>query len=188
MFAYAIQDEEMHWFSDLGGPGGEDSLVDALYRRHAQALFAFLLQHTASREDAEDLLLEVFLTALEQDSLADLTEKHQLVWLWRVARNKTIDSYRRSARRPVLALEHVEAQLYYDEALSPEQNALRQEEYRCLHVFLEKLTPLQRDVLRLRFANDLRCAEIAQALGKKESAVRVLLMRTLRFLRRMYLS
>ena len=61
MLAYAIQDEGMHEFNSLRGLVGEDSLVDGLYRRHAPAIFAFLCQHTASREDAEDLLLEISL-------------------------------------------------------------------------------------------------------------------------------
>jgi DNA-directed RNA polymerase specialized sigma24 family protein len=42
--------------------------------------------------------------------------------------------------------------------------------------------------LRLRFGDDLRCSEIALVLGKKESAVRVLLMRTLRLLRASYIE
>jgi RNA polymerase sigma-70 factor (ECF subfamily) len=165
---------------------GEDSLIDVLYRAHAPALFAFLRQHAATRADAEDLLLDVFVTALEYERLADLTEDGRLAWLWRVARNKAVDHHRRNARRPTLGLEQVEARLFDDEDGSPERAALRQDEFERLHASLQVLTPLQRDVLRLRFAEDLRCGEIARALGKKESAVRVLLMRTLRFLRTIY--
>lgn len=176
----------MHKYTNLGELMGDNSLIDALYQRHAPALFAFLRQHTASREDAEDLLLEVFVNALECAQLAELTVEQQRAWLWRVARNKVIDTYRRAARRPTLALEHVETELFSDDAFSPEQSALRQEEYRHLHVLLEQLTPLQRDILLLRFGDDLRCTEIAQAIGKKESTVRVLLMRTLRFLQTIY--
>lgn len=164
----------------------EPSLIDDLYQRHSPALFAFLCQHTASREDAEDVLLEVFLAALEYQGLPALPEAKQMAWLWRVARNKTIDNYRRSARRPVLALEHIENHLYADEDLAPEAQAQRQDEYQQLRATLDALTPLQREVLYLRFADDLRCSEIAQALGKNESAIRVQLMRTLRHLRAIY--
>jgi RNA polymerase sigma factor (sigma-70 family) len=183
-----IQDESMHDFNSLREPKGDVSLVDELYRQHSPAIFAFLRQHTTSREDAEDLLLEAFTAALEYLQLATLTEEKQLAWLWRVVRHKTIDSYRRTTRRPTLAIEHVEDQLFSDEKYSPEQNALRHDEYDHLLTVMEELTPLQRDILRLRFANDLRCGEIAQALNKKESAVRVLLMRTLRFLRSIYVN
>ena len=176
----------MHDVNNLLSSTGEDSPIDALYRTHAPAIFAYLRQHTATRADAEDILLDVFVTALEHTQLADLPEDRQLAWLWRVARNRVVDSYRRSARRPTKALEDVEAELTDREERSPEHNALRQDEYRQLHTLLNDLTPLQRDVLRLRFADDLRCGEIALILGKKESAVRVMLMRTLRFLRSVY--
>ena len=164
----------------------EASLIDDLYRRHSPALFAFLRQHTVSREDAEDLLLEVFIAALEYQGFAALPVKHQLAWLWRVARNKTIDSYRKNARRPVLALEQIADQLYTDEELAPEAQAQRRDEYHHLRTTLEHLTPHQREVLYLRFADGLRCAEIAQVLGKSEGAIRVQLMRTLQHLRTIY--
>jgi RNA polymerase sigma factor (sigma-70 family) len=164
----------------------EDSLVDALYRAHAQAIFAFLCQHAATRSDAEDLLLDVFVMALEYERLAELAADRQLAWLWRVARNRAIDHYRRNARRPTLGLEQVETQLFDDEDGSPERAAVRQDEFQRLYASLRDLTPLQQDVLRLRFGDGLRCSEIALALGKKESAMRVLLMRTLRLLRTIY--
>jgi RNA polymerase sigma factor (sigma-70 family) len=166
----------------------DESPIDRLYRRHAPAVFAFLRQHSARREDAEDLLLEVFVTALEQTTLQEMPEQQQVAWLWRVARNKTIDSYRRAARRPALELEQVMAELAADETQSPEQSALRREEYRQLKELLTPLSPIQQDVVWLRFAYDLQCTEIAEVLGKKQSAVRVLLMRALRFLRTVYAS
>src|SRR5262249_45006311 len=87
--------------------GREDSYVDALYREHAPAIFAFLSQHTAARADAEDLLLEVFTAALEQPSREHFDEARRVAWLWRVARNKVVDHHRRAARRPTLNLDRV---------------------------------------------------------------------------------
>jgi RNA polymerase sigma-70 factor (ECF subfamily) len=55
-----------------------------------------------------------------------------------------------------------------------------------LKELLAPLSPNQQDVVWLRFAYDLHCAEIAEVLGKKQSTVRVLLMRALRFLRTVY--
>src|SRR5262249_10937444 len=118
--------------------------------------------------------------------LAELTEERRLAWLWRVARNKAIDHHRRSARRPTLELDHVAERLANAEAGSPEHSAGRHDESDQLRRHLAEPTALQREVLRLRFADDLRCSQIALVLGKKESAVRVLLMRTLRFLRTSY--
>ena len=58
----------------------EDSPATILFQRHAPAIFAFLCQRTASQEDAEDLLLEVFIAALEQPRFAGLSGSEQQKW------------------------------------------------------------------------------------------------------------
>ncbi|HEY6542859.1 MAG TPA: sigma-70 family RNA polymerase sigma factor [Ktedonobacteraceae bacterium] len=165
---------------------GEESSAAILFHRHAPAIFAFLCQRATSQEDAEDLLLEVFIAALEREGFSELPESEQQKWLWRVARNKTIDHYRRSTHKPELSLEDVADTLYFDEELSPEQITLRQEEYAQLRVTLEQLPGPQQEALRLRFGDNLRCAEIASVMGKREGAVRMLLSRALNLLRTIY--
>ena len=160
--------------------------VARLYELHARAIFAYLRRQVATREDAEDILVEVFVAAVESSGFDKLGEKEQVAWLWRVAHNKAVDAYRRSLLRQGVDLELVADMIYDDDERAPEQIALRQEEYAHLHIHLEKLSPLQREALRLRFANDLRCSEIATVLGKREGAIRVLLSRTLNFLRTLY--
>ena len=165
-----------------------DSPVARLYELHATAIFAYLRRQAASREDAEDLLVEVFVVAVESSAFDRLGEKEQVAWLWRVAHHKAVDAYRRSRLRQGVDLELVADVIYDDGERAPEQIALRREEYAHLHAHLEKLSPIQREAVRLRFANDLRCSEIAAVLGKREGTVRVLLSRALNFLRTIYES
>jgi len=163
-----------------------DSLVARLYELHAPALFAYLRRQVASQEDAEDILVDVFVAAVEADILSRLTEKEQVAWLWRVARNKVVDAYRRARVRQDVDLALVTDAIYDDVERAPEQVTLRHEEYAHLRTQLEKLSPIQQEALRLRFAGDLRCSEIATILGKREGAVRVMLSRALNFLRHLY--
>ncbi len=58
----------------------EQNSQTTLYERHGQAIFGYLRMHLRSLEDAEDLLLEVFLTALEHDNLSALPAGEQLAW------------------------------------------------------------------------------------------------------------
>jgi RNA polymerase sigma-70 factor (ECF subfamily) len=167
-------------------PELDSSSAAALYRQHAPALFAWLRRQTSSWEDAEDLLLEAFLAAFERDQFAAVPADKRLAWLVRVAQHKLIDYYRRSNRRPVFPLDEVAEALEADEALAPEQMALRHERHAELHAALQRLPRLYQEVLRLRFADGLRCAEIAAVLGKREGAVRVLLWRALKLLRIRY--
>jgi RNA polymerase sigma factor (sigma-70 family) len=158
----------------------------ALYERFAPVLFAHLCRHLSSREDAEDLLLEVFLAALERPGFTDLGAKDQELWLWSVTRNKMVDHYRRTSRHSGVQLELVQDGLYERDEYAPEDVALRHEEYASLRSHIESLPELQQELLRLRFANDLRCSEIAVILEKNEGAIRMLLSRTLKFLRSVY--
>ncbi|MGH2507230.1 MAG: RNA polymerase sigma factor [Ktedonobacteraceae bacterium] len=157
-----------------------------LYQRSAPILFAFISRKLSSHEDAEDLLLEVFLAALEDPHFARLSANEQESWLWSVARHKLVDHYRRSARRAGVQLDLVLDDLYERDEYAPEQVILRREEYARLRATIEQLPELQQELLRLRFANDLRCAEIATVLQKNEGAVRMLLSRTMKFLRSIY--
>jgi RNA polymerase sigma factor (sigma-70 family) len=164
----------------------DDLSCDALYQRYASGIFAYLYKQTASRDDAEDLLLEVFMAVMERNNLANMSETQCKAWLWGVARNKVADHYRRMTRHPNIKLQQVEETLYIDEAQEPEQITLKREEYAHLWATIAQLPELQQDVLQLRFAHGLSCAEIATVLEKKEGAVRMLLSRTLKFLRAIY--
>lgn len=163
-----------------------DSPIARLYELHATAIFAYLRRQTPSREDAEDILVEVFAAAVEYAAFDQLGEKEQVAWLWRVAHNKAVDAYRRSRLRRGMNLDLMADVIYEDDERAPERVALLREEYAHLHAHLEKLSPIQREAVRLRFANGLRCSEIATILGKRDGTVRVLLSRALNFLRTIY--
>ncbi len=164
-----------------------DTTDDAsLYDRYGQAILAYVRLHTASREDAEDLTVDVFTTALEQDNLAGLSAGEQLAWLRRVAHNRLIDGYRRATRHPVVVLDTVVEQLFANEMANPEQAALQREKYTQLHQAVQQLPPLQQQLLRMRYGDGLRFADIAVLLNKREDALRKLLSRTLATLRTRY--
>lgn len=158
-----------------------------LYRKYAPGLLSYVRMRVPSPEDAEDLVVEVFVAALEQAKFAALSEKEQQLWLWRVTRNKVIDVYRRAKTRQNVTLDHVAEGLFEDEMFSPEYSALRQEDYMDLYAHLQSLPPLQQQILRMRFGQDLSCREIATTVGRPENVVRVTLSRSLNRLRTIYL-
>src|SRR5215472_7399771 len=104
-----------------------DNPATALYQEYAPILFAYLRQHTASLEDAEDLLVEVFLAAYERDQPLAIPQDGRRRWLFGVAQHKLADYYRRSARRPVIPLNTLTETLEEDAAQTPEQMVLHQE-------------------------------------------------------------
>ncbi len=156
----------------------------ALYESYGHIIFGYLRLHVRSLEDAEDLLLEVFLAALERNNLAGLAPGEQLAWLKRVAHNKLLNVYRRARRTPQVALDAIVETIFEEEG--PEQLTLQQEERRQLLAAIRKLPPLQQHLLQMRYGDGLRCAEIAVLLNKREAAVRKLLSRSIISLRQVY--
>ena len=165
---------------------GSGQTVEELFEQHSEKLFAYLRQHTPSREDAEDILVDTFMAALAEAKFAQLPPSGQVAWLWRVARNKVIDVYRRAKTRQSVNIDQMTEHLFEDEVFSPENAALRQEDYMDLYAHLQLLPASQKEILRMRFGQDLSCGEIAKKLGKQENAVRVALSRSLNLLRNIY--
>jgi RNA polymerase sigma factor (sigma-70 family) len=174
-----MQQQRMHSILD-GSP------LARLYERDALTIFSYVLRRVSIREDAEDILLEVFLAALEHETLADLSAEKQRAWLLRVAHNKVVDHLRYHQRRSIVPLEEVSETLYCNDESGPDALLVEQEEYAQLRTHLEQLPALQQEVIHLRFSAGLHYHEIARLLNKREGAVRVLLSRALGLLRTIY--
>ncbi len=157
-----------------------------LYRKYAPGLLTYVRMRIPSAEDAEDLVVEVFIAAIENTRFSVLTEREKQMWLWRVTRNKVIDTYRRANIRQNVTLEYVASGLFEDETAGPEHAVLQQEDVVDLYAQLQSLPPFQQQILRMRFGQDLSCGEIATILGKSENVVRVTLSRSLNLLRKIY--
>jgi RNA polymerase sigma factor (sigma-70 family) len=158
----------------------------ACYDRYASSIFAYARLYTSSWEDAQDVTLEVFTAALEWENFSALTERKQLSWLRRVAHNKLVDRYRSAVHLPAVPLEQVRETVRTEEALAPEQMALRGEELERLYQAVRSLPLFQQQLLQLRFGEGLRFTEIAVLLNKREATVRKLCARTIALLRTIY--
>ena len=136
-----------------------EAVYDALYR-----YCYYRLRHA---QHAEDVTQEAFLRALA--ALPGLppphTETQALRYLYTVARNLCVDEYRRAPRAPLPLPEEESAQPAVPgfEAVSTETLALR--------AALARLPEQQRELLLLRYANDLPAAAIAGLLGISRFAV-----------------
>jgi RNA polymerase sigma-70 factor (ECF subfamily) len=171
--------QKLHFYESEPGTGNL-----TLYDLHAPTLYRFIYRQIGQTEDAEDILLEVFLAACKQNDLADLARQQQLAWLQSVARRKVIDRYRHRARITLLPLEQAVELL--DSELTPEEHSLRREMYEQLYAAVARLPESQRQIVRLRYGEGLRFAEIAAMLNKSEGTVRKMLVRILRQLRSFY--
>lgn len=137
-----------------------ESPVEALYRECGPALLAYFERRHGSRQIAEDLLQETFAAALRRvESLA--AKPSPRAWLYTVARNLSVDAYRRA--RPSVAL---------PEDLPAEEAAAPDPRLDAMCRAIARLTPASREVLELRLAQELSYEEIARVLGIPVGTVR----------------
>lgn len=114
----------------------------------------------AGRQDAEDAFQETWLSALRAyPRLA--RDANVRAWLVTIAQRKAIDTHRARARRPVAAGELPDVPAPADPEPDDE-----------LWDAVRALPPGQRAAVTLRYAGDLRPAEVAQALGISAEAAR----------------
>jgi RNA polymerase sigma factor (sigma-70 family) len=141
-------------------------------------LWGLCYRLTGSAADADDLVQETFLRAVERPP--PRTDAPWRPWLVRVALNLGRDSLRRRRRRPYVGPWLPSPIETADEASPPSVEARTTEgRYELLETVsyafllaLEALTPLQRAVLLLRDVFDYTVAEAADALGVSEANVK----------------
>ena len=173
---------------------GDRNAFARVYDRHVQSLHRFIYAKVSHREVAEDLVSEVFLDLWR--ILSQRTEEIKSLrgLLYKIARHKIIDTYRRNKRRPTESLE--EEGVTDGEGLATSSNekhlsdrgrgserAVVLADAALLLRHVKKLKEDYQDVLLLRLIEDLSFPEIAQALDKSHANVRVIYHRALTLLK-----
>jgi RNA polymerase sigma-70 factor (ECF subfamily) len=128
----------------------------ALYRAYAGELLGFALNALGERGAAEEIVQEVFTRAWRHAERYDPARGSVRTWLYQIARHAIIDTRRRAAVRPALAL-HEPRDEEDPEGLSIERAMLGWQ----VAGALEKLTPEHRQVIRLAHFQGLSVREIA---------------------------
>lgn len=155
----------------------------ALYDIYVARIYAFCAVHSAGREEAEDLTAQTFERAL--GAIGRYEERGQpfSAWLLRIAANAAINR----ARRPTAVPLHGAGTAGADEIAPADAHAENWvEEWERADWIEERLAALpadQRQVVQLRFYDDLSFDTVAERMGRSEGAVKQLLRRALAALR-----
>lgn len=132
--------------------------------------------------DADDLTTTVFLKALEKFHQYDRRNPFAS-WIFRIAHNTFIDYLRKKKEYPLEPTSWVFEES--DETWQPERQVLDKEQIEFLHEKLSRLTGDQRDVLTLRYFADLKISQVAEVLGKSESAIKMIAFRGMKQLQQL---
>jgi RNA polymerase sigma-70 factor (ECF subfamily) len=149
----------------LAAAAGDKDAYLSLYDQYITPIYRFVYFRVPSKERAEDLTSTVFLKAWKYR--ARFTPKHggtYQSWLYTIARNTIIDSYRKEKDHDDLSMAAILG--IQDEHADPHTIAQ-------LVKAMRQLTEGQQDMLRLRFWHQLSYKEIAEVTGKRPAACRM---------------
>jgi RNA polymerase sigma-70 factor (ECF subfamily) len=160
----------------------EQGPVDEAFRLHYRSILGYAYRMTGDRDEAEDVTSHAFLALAEQHRRGRLPRDTR-PWLYRTASNQIISRGRRrkTGLGAVGELWRWLTRRSAEETPRAKAEAnLRQE---AVRTGLAQLTPEDRQVIVLRYDEELEFGEIAEILGLEEGSVRSRLSRAMQRLR-----
>jgi len=161
---------------------GNPEAFAQLFEAHFDSLYRYIALKVGNRADAEDLTQQTFLKALESIGSYRWRGLPFSSWLFRIAHNQTVDYYRKRSKEQNIPLDETRALASDDPASLAEQRITLSQ----LAVACQQLTEAQREVIYLRFGNEMSVAETAKIMGKREGAVKVLQHDAVKKLRKIF--
>jgi RNA polymerase sigma factor (sigma-70 family) len=151
---------------------GSDAAFDLLFERYRTRLLGFCRHMLGSREDAEDVLQEVFAASYNAIK-ADSRDINVRPWLYRIARNRCLNHL----RRPTQDGRDTMDDQVHAHGISTADLVSRRADFRTVLEDIQKLPETQRTALLLREMDALSYEQIAEAMDNTVPSVKSLLVR-----------
>lgn len=148
---------------------GNEKAFTYLFHQHKNKLFGYLFRLTNSQEITEDIIQDIFLKLWKDKS--DLINIVQFdAYLFRMAKNQAINSFKNIARQTLLYAEYFDTLSIEDYSTD---NLLQFDEtQKLLNQIIETLPPQQKLVFKLSREQHLKHDEIAQMLNLSPNTVK----------------
>jgi RNA polymerase sigma-70 factor (ECF subfamily) len=150
-----------------------------LYRDYMGRIYAYVRAQLGSSADAEDVTAQVFMNAYQAYSRFEARNTTPAAWLFRIARNATLDHFRASGRRERLR-RTIEHQPLAEE--DPAGMAEERMQYVALMEHVSRLPERQRDAISLRHSG-LSFEEVGVLMSCSEDAAKMVYHRAVKALR-----
>ena len=165
---------------------GDRAAFATLYNKTSSHLFAVVLRINRDRGQAEDVLQEIYVNVWRSASSFDAAQSQPLTWLTRVARNRAIDSLRRTQTQPQFenrfSGEEEDNDVYddkADDAPGPLDLLSQAADARALTDCMQDLSAPQRQSVAMAFYDGLSHAEVAEKMGQPLGTVKSWVRRAL---------
>ncbi|KKR91176.1 MAG: RNA polymerase, sigma-24 subunit, ECF subfamily [Parcubacteria group bacterium GW2011_GWC2_42_12] len=161
----------------------KDAFIRA-YDLYVDQLYRFIYFKVGNREEAEDLCSAMFLKTwhyILENSLKD--QKTLKALFYKISRNLIIDHYRKTKGKETMSLDDEKGIKITDEKQNLNNDIELKADLLVLESKLPELKDEYREVIILRFINELSIKEIAEVLDKSRGNVRILIYRSLNALK-----
>ena len=155
-----------------------------LMHRYRESVYFTMLRMVNNKDDADDLTIEAFGRAFKR--LHQYTPSYAFsTWLFKIASNNAIDFLRNKKKTAAFSLdtklenEHGQtiSQNIKSQTLDPEEHIIKKEKIKLLNEVVEKLKPHYRDLVKLRYFDELTNEEISNKLNLPLGTVKAQLFR-----------
>jgi RNA polymerase sigma-70 factor (ECF subfamily) len=163
----------------------DPELLDALIEQYQHRLLRYLLHLTGNRAVAEDLFQEVWIRVLEKGHLYDGRNRF-VTWLMSIGHNVAIDYLRKRNPASLDEMRDAEEGVPFEPEASgpsPFEEAFARQQHDILSDALQRVPPLFREVLVLRFQEQMKLEEIAKLIRIPVATVKTRIYRGVNALR-----
>jgi RNA polymerase sigma-70 factor (ECF subfamily) len=168
-----VEKEDREWIQRMAAK--DAGALDAFYTRYNRIAFSLILRIVGNREDAEDVLTDVFWQVWQQSPRYDAARGKPIAWVLTIARTRAIDCIR-SKNRQQSKTEELDASTNPPAAPAPspsEPDAFVLADTRhAVQEALQTLPEAQRIVLEMAYFQGMSHTEIATALGQPLGTVK----------------
>lgn len=163
----------------------DPDVLDGLIEQYQHRLLRYLAHLTGNQAMAEDLFQETWIRVLEKGHQYDGRSKFA-TWLLTIAHNVAIDHLRKKTPASLDAMRDTEDAAPFEpvaQGLTPFERAAATEDKTRIQAALDRLPPIFREVLVLRFQEQMKLEEIAKLVGIPLATVKTRLYRGVMALR-----
>lgn len=155
---------------------GDKESFSQIYDLLADKIYKFVFFKCKS-EDCDDLVEVIFIKIWEKINLYEDSNGYFSAWVYKIAHNTVIDYYRK--HRPILSIEESLGIEDEDEEKNPLITTEKKLNGEIVRLALEKLKEPYKEIIILKYIQDLSNEEIAEITGRSHVSIRVISHRAL---------
>ena len=148
---------------------GNNAAFDTLLGRYKSSVYSYIYYIVQDKELAEDIFQETFVKVIVTIKQGGYTENGKFkAWIMRIAHNLVIDSFRQERSENTSSNDEVEVDLFNNRDLCEEtieDSLVRRQVLSDVRKLVKHLPDNQREVLEMRYYQDLSFKEIADLTG-----------------------